>query len=343
MDEPRFHPLDYLSVVRRRKWWFIVPLVLAIVVGVSLALFLPKEYLSSATVGIAAPAVSSDLAQSAGPMDHDERVRAISQQLLSRQVLARVARRRWRAWRPRRWTWRLPASGRISSRSRSRRRSRRTATRGSTASSSRTSIVPPRRPSGSPTGSSRCSWTRRRAPARRGPRRPRHSWTCRSATHRRSWRATEERLRDAKQANIGPAARADRREPPDAQRPAPATRIDQHRAARRAGPPLDGRPPARGDAAGRRGAAALARQRRHGGDGAAHEGAGARAGARRGADDLHGEAPRGHPPAGGADVGEGRRGGRARPPAGQSPRLPQERPDLPPAAGGPGDGAHARA
>ncbi len=91
MDEPRFHPLDYLSVVRRRKWWFVVPLVLAIVVGVSLALFLPKEYLSSATVGIAAPAVSSDLARSAGPMDHEERVRVISQQLLSRQVLARVA------------------------------------------------------------------------------------------------------------------------------------------------------------------------------------------------------------------------------------------------------------
>ena len=28
MEERRFHPLDYLSVLRRRKWWFIVPLVL---------------------------------------------------------------------------------------------------------------------------------------------------------------------------------------------------------------------------------------------------------------------------------------------------------------------------
>jgi len=91
MDEPRFHPLDYLSVVRRRKWWFVVPLVLALVVGVSLALFLPKQYLSSATVGIAAAAVSPDLARSAGPMDQEERVRVISQQLLSRRVLARVA------------------------------------------------------------------------------------------------------------------------------------------------------------------------------------------------------------------------------------------------------------
>ena len=90
MDEVRFHPLDYLSVVRRRKWWFVAPFALALLVGVALAIFLPKEYLSSATVGIAASAVSPDLARSAAPLDRDERVRAISQQLLSRQVLGRV-------------------------------------------------------------------------------------------------------------------------------------------------------------------------------------------------------------------------------------------------------------
>jgi len=90
MDEPRFHPLDYLSVVRRRRWWFAIPATLAVAVGVALALFLPKEFLSSATVGVTAPAVSPDLARS-GRMDHEERVRAISQQLLSRAVLGRVA------------------------------------------------------------------------------------------------------------------------------------------------------------------------------------------------------------------------------------------------------------
>ena len=29
MDEPRFDPLDYVSVFNRRKWWFIVPVTLA--------------------------------------------------------------------------------------------------------------------------------------------------------------------------------------------------------------------------------------------------------------------------------------------------------------------------
>ncbi len=91
MEEGRFHPLDYLSVLRRRKWWFLVPSATAIVVGVALVLFLPKEYLSAATVGIAAPSVSADLAASTA-LDRDERIRALSQQLVSRQVLARVVR-----------------------------------------------------------------------------------------------------------------------------------------------------------------------------------------------------------------------------------------------------------
>ncbi|HSK10298.1 MAG TPA: Wzz/FepE/Etk N-terminal domain-containing protein, partial [Vicinamibacterales bacterium] len=91
MEEARVHPLDYLSVVRRRKWWFILPAVTAIVVGVALAMFLPKEYLSTATVGVAGPSLSPDLAR-ATPINREERVRAISQQLLSRTVLARVVR-----------------------------------------------------------------------------------------------------------------------------------------------------------------------------------------------------------------------------------------------------------
>ena len=27
MEQQSFHPLDYLSVANRRKWWFVVPLV----------------------------------------------------------------------------------------------------------------------------------------------------------------------------------------------------------------------------------------------------------------------------------------------------------------------------
>jgi polysaccharide biosynthesis transport protein len=92
MDEPRFHPLDYLSVVRRRRWWLIVPLTLALAAGVALAVFLPREYLSSTTIGVTSPTVSTDIAKVGAPLDREERQRAIGQQLLSKAVLTRVAR-----------------------------------------------------------------------------------------------------------------------------------------------------------------------------------------------------------------------------------------------------------
>jgi polysaccharide biosynthesis transport protein len=92
MEERPFHPLDYVGVVRRRKWWFIVPLVVCTLGGVLLALVLPKEYKSEAEIGIATPTLSPELLRGVSSLDNDERRRAISQQLLSPAVLERVVR-----------------------------------------------------------------------------------------------------------------------------------------------------------------------------------------------------------------------------------------------------------
>jgi polysaccharide chain length determinant protein (PEP-CTERM system associated) len=92
MEERPFHPLDYVSVVRRRKWWFIVPLVLSLVVGTLLSIFLPRLYKSEAQIGIAAPTLSPELLRGVQSLDAAERQRAISQQLLSQTVLERVVR-----------------------------------------------------------------------------------------------------------------------------------------------------------------------------------------------------------------------------------------------------------
>ncbi len=91
-EERSIHPLDYLSVLSRRKWWLIAPLVLCIVSGVLLALLLPREYLSQATIGVAAPTLSPELLRGVSSMDKEERQRAISQQLLSPTVMQRVVR-----------------------------------------------------------------------------------------------------------------------------------------------------------------------------------------------------------------------------------------------------------
>ena len=92
MEETHVHALDYVSVVGRRKWWLIVPIALSILVGLLLVRFLPKEYTSTATLGVAAPIVSPNLVNQASPLDNQERMRAMSQQLLSLQILARVVR-----------------------------------------------------------------------------------------------------------------------------------------------------------------------------------------------------------------------------------------------------------
>jgi polysaccharide chain length determinant protein (PEP-CTERM system associated) len=92
MEERPFDPLDYVSVVRRRKWWLIVPIAVSIVLGILLAVFWPKTYISEAEIGVAAPRLSPELLKGVSSLDAQERQRAISQQLVSRTVLERVVR-----------------------------------------------------------------------------------------------------------------------------------------------------------------------------------------------------------------------------------------------------------
>jgi len=92
MEEQSFHPLDYVSVVKRRMWWFIVPLVVCLLGGVLAVVFLPKKYISQAAIAVASPTLAPDVMRGVSSMDPVERQRAISQLLLSSQVLERVVR-----------------------------------------------------------------------------------------------------------------------------------------------------------------------------------------------------------------------------------------------------------
>jgi succinoglycan biosynthesis transport protein ExoP len=92
MEDTHVHALDYLSVLRRRKWWLVLPIVASIGVGAALVRYLPKQYKSSATIAVGAAGVSPSLVGASTPFDNEERLRAVSQQLLSPAVLTRVAR-----------------------------------------------------------------------------------------------------------------------------------------------------------------------------------------------------------------------------------------------------------
>jgi len=91
MEDTHVHALDYLSVVRRRSRWLVAPIIASILIGLLLVKFLPKEYESSTTLAVTAPMVSPNLVNQTA-FDNQERLRALSQQLLSPTILARVAR-----------------------------------------------------------------------------------------------------------------------------------------------------------------------------------------------------------------------------------------------------------
>jgi polysaccharide chain length determinant protein (PEP-CTERM system associated) len=91
MEERSMHLFDYLAVVKRRRAWLAIPVVIGVLAGAILALVLPREYRSSTTLAVTSPSMTTDLVK-ASPLDPADRVRAVSQELLSRPVLEQVAR-----------------------------------------------------------------------------------------------------------------------------------------------------------------------------------------------------------------------------------------------------------
>jgi polysaccharide chain length determinant protein (PEP-CTERM system associated) len=92
-NAPAFHPLDYVSVLQRRMWWLITPVVLAIVIGTALIALLPRQYQASATIGVSLPAMTGQVVSGeSNRVSSEERLRNINQVLTSPVVLERVAR-----------------------------------------------------------------------------------------------------------------------------------------------------------------------------------------------------------------------------------------------------------
>jgi polysaccharide chain length determinant protein (PEP-CTERM system associated) len=89
---PAFHPLDYLSVLRRRFWWLVAPVVIAGAVAAALYVYLPRQYASTVTFGVSLPGVTGSLLSDASRVTPEERTRSINQLLLSPAVLERIVR-----------------------------------------------------------------------------------------------------------------------------------------------------------------------------------------------------------------------------------------------------------
>ena len=75
---------DITRILKRRKWWLILPSALAIVTTALIALLLPNIYRSTATIHIESQQIPQDLVSSTVTSFVEQRIQAITQEVKSR-------------------------------------------------------------------------------------------------------------------------------------------------------------------------------------------------------------------------------------------------------------------
>jgi uncharacterized protein involved in exopolysaccharide biosynthesis len=81
---------EYLAVLRRRRWYMILPVVLIVPIVVFVALTLPPTYRSTATILIEQQQIPQDLVRTTVTSFADQRVQVISQRIMTTANLSRV-------------------------------------------------------------------------------------------------------------------------------------------------------------------------------------------------------------------------------------------------------------
>jgi uncharacterized protein involved in exopolysaccharide biosynthesis len=81
---------EYLAVLRRRKWQFIVPVVLLSVASTIVAAYIPAKYRSEATILVEQQDVTADLVPSGVTSLADQRIQLISQRVMSTANLGSI-------------------------------------------------------------------------------------------------------------------------------------------------------------------------------------------------------------------------------------------------------------
>ncbi len=83
-------PEYILEVILRRRWFIIAPLCITLIIGIYMALTLPKIYEASTLILVQQQRVPSNYVQSVVTTDLTSRLRTISQQILSRTNIERI-------------------------------------------------------------------------------------------------------------------------------------------------------------------------------------------------------------------------------------------------------------
>ncbi len=93
MDEEVRSVHDYLDIVKRRKWQFIVPALLLFLVTAAAAFLLPPVYRSTATILIEQQEIPEDLVRSTVTSFADQRIQTISKRVMTKSNLAKIIKK----------------------------------------------------------------------------------------------------------------------------------------------------------------------------------------------------------------------------------------------------------
>ncbi len=83
---------DYKDFLKRRKWQILIPWILVVLIASGLAYVLPPVYRSTSTILIESQQVPQDLIRTTVTGYAEERIKAITAQILSRQVLLKIVK-----------------------------------------------------------------------------------------------------------------------------------------------------------------------------------------------------------------------------------------------------------
>ena len=84
---------DYAAIIKRRKYYILIPFLAIVIVAAIVACVLPPIYKSTTTILIEGQQIPSDLVRSTVPTVVEEVIQTITQQIMSRSKLLEIVKR----------------------------------------------------------------------------------------------------------------------------------------------------------------------------------------------------------------------------------------------------------
>ena len=88
--DDKFNVDYYINLIFKRRWLIIIPFCLAMIVGIYLAITLPKIYKASATILVSPQSVPNEYVRPLVEADISTRINTISQEIQSRTNLKTI-------------------------------------------------------------------------------------------------------------------------------------------------------------------------------------------------------------------------------------------------------------